>query len=326
MASFSIWCNRQFEPAQASLFEMACAPHRVRWAESMSASNLVAATSDDALVNECELAYGQPAPEDVAKSRKLQLICLSSAGYTRYDTPAFRNLCREKSITVCNASGVYDEPCAQHALAMMLANTRQLPGAIQSQITNRDWPYLPLRNKSDLITSAKTVLLVGYGAIARRLAELLVPFGATVRAFRRAVRGDENVKTYPIADLDRFLGDADHVVDLLPASDETKAFFDRPRFGRFNRGSHFYNLGRGDTVDQNALTEALSTGALGSAYLDVTSPEPLPADHPLWRAPNCFITPHTAGGTHDESVRQIAHFAENLRRFISREPFRDRII
>ncbi len=291
----------------------------------MTASNLVAAPSDDGLVNNCEIAFGQPSSDDVAKSKKLRLICLSSAGYTRYDTDAFRSTCKERQIVVCNASGVYDEPCAQHALGMMLATTRQLPGAMASQLSSKGWPYLPLRSKSELLGPETTVLLVGYGAIARRLAELLVPFRAKIIAFRRTVRGDEIVTAKLIAQFDDHLGDADHVVNILPASSETASYFDSKRLARIKRGAHFYNLGRGDTVDQAALATALTSGSLASAYLDVTTPEPLPSDHPLWTTPNCFITPHTAGGTHDEAERQIAHFADNLNRFERGETLRDRI-
>ena len=114
-------------------------------------------------------------------------------------------------------------------------------------------------------------------------------------------------------------------MNILPASHETSNFFDKTRLARFKAGSRFYNLGRGDTVDQSALIDALNAGRLGSAYLDVTSPEPLPSDDPLWTARNCYITPHTAGGTHDESDRQIAHFVDNLKRYERGEALRDRI-
>lgn len=291
----------------------------------MTASNLVAAPSDRALVEECELAYGQPSPEDVERSRKLRLICLSSAGYTRYDTAAFRAVCARKSIAVCNASGAYDEPCAQHALAMMLANARQLPEALISQSRTRGWPYLELRGRSTLLDSTTNVLLVGYGAIAQRLAELLSPFRVSTTAFRRSPRGDELVRTLPIADLDSSLPSADYVLNTLPDNHSTQNLFDAARFSRFRPGSHFYNLGRGNTVDQVALGDALRSGRLGSAYLDVTHPEPLPPEHPLWGTPNCYITPHTAGGTADEALRQINHFAENVSRFTTGRQLRDRI-
>ena len=100
----------------------------------------------------------------------------------------------------------------------------------------------------------------------------------------------------------------------------------RRRFAAVRPGAIFYNVGRGGTVDQHALLGALESGKLGAAYLDVTVPEPLPADHPLWTAPRCYITPHTAGGHSDEHERFVAHFIENLQRYTAGEPLLDRVI
>jgi phosphoglycerate dehydrogenase-like enzyme len=91
-------------------------------------------------------------------------------------------------------------------------------------------------------------------------------------------------------------------------------------------GAIFYNIGRGTTVDQAALAEALGSGRLSAAYLDVTDPEPLPPEHPLWTTPNCVITPHTAGGHSDEWDRLVDHFLANLRRHEAAEPLLDRVI
>ena len=91
-------------------------------------------------------------------------------------------------------------------------------------------------------------------------------------------------------------------------------------------GAVFYNIGRGTTVDQEALSDALRSGRLSAAYLDVTDPEPLPSEHPLWAMPNCFITPHTAGGHMDENEALVSHFLENLRFFVSGSPLINRII
>jgi phosphoglycerate dehydrogenase-like enzyme len=91
-------------------------------------------------------------------------------------------------------------------------------------------------------------------------------------------------------------------------------------------GAAFYNIGRGTTIDQAALAGALHAGRLRGAYLDVTDPEPLPPDHPLWAAPNCFITPHTAGGRDDEFERLVRHFLDNLRKLESGHELVDRIV
>jgi phosphoglycerate dehydrogenase-like enzyme len=98
------------------------------------------------------------------------------------------------------------------------------------------------------------------------------------------------------------------------------------RFAAMKPGAIFYNVGRGSTVDQEALLGALQQEQLGAAYLDVTVPEPLPPEHPLWIAPRCYITPHTAGGHSDEHERFVAHFIANLNRFTAGEPLLDRVM
>ena len=90
--------------------------------------------------------------------------------------------------------------------------------------------------------------------------------------------------------------------------------------------AYFYNIGRGATVDQGSLESALRMGTLAGAYLDVTSPEPLPNDHPLWTTPNCYITPHTAGGYNDEMMGLVNHFEANLRRFLDGIPLLNQVI
>jgi len=91
-------------------------------------------------------------------------------------------------------------------------------------------------------------------------------------------------------------------------------------------GAIVYNIGRGSTLDQTALLKELQGGRIGAAYLDVTEPEPLPPDHPLWATPNCFITPHTAGGHITEKLRHVNHFLDNLKRFELGQALRDRIL
>ena len=97
------------------------------------------------------------------------------------------------------------------------------------------------------------------------------------------------------------------------------------RLACFKTGSRFYNVGRGTTVDQTALLESLQSRRLNAAYLDVTDPEPLPPEHPLWTAPNCFITPHTAGGRHDQDEALVDHFLANLAAFQAGRPLADRV-
>jgi phosphoglycerate dehydrogenase-like enzyme len=122
------------------------------------------------------------------------------------------------------------------------------------------------------------------------------------------------------------LAEADHVINILPDNADSIRFFSTRRFAMMKRGAIFYNIGRGTTVDQDALVAALNSGHLGAAWLDVTDPEPLPTDHPLLKAPNCFITPHIAGGHLNESQTLVRHFLSNLRRFEAGVPLVDRIM
>jgi phosphoglycerate dehydrogenase-like enzyme len=103
-------------------------------------------------------------------------------------------------------------------------------------------------------------------------------------------------------------------------------YFDADKFQRMKPGALFYNIGRGSTVDQEALLAALGSGRLAAAYLDVMTPEPLPPDHPLWSAANCYITPHSAGGQNGEMRDLVMRFIENLRRFTGGKELRNRIV
>lgn len=270
-----------------------------------------------------EILFGQPDPQQALALPDLKWIQVTSAGYTRYDTPEFREALRAKGAVLTNSSSVFDEPCAQHLLAFLLAFARRLPDARDEQLGGRDWSVERRRLDSRLLQDGK-LLIVGYGAIARRLVELLAPFGIEIVAVRRKPKGDEAVSTHPIEELDRLLPEADYVANILPANASTDGLFDAAKFAKMQDGAFFANIGRGTTVDQDALLAALPR--LAAAYLDVTDPEPLPKDHPLWSAPGVFITPHTAGGHRGEEVRLVRHFLANLKRFQEGEQLTDRVI
>ncbi|RYG43658.1 D-2-hydroxyacid dehydrogenase [bacterium] len=270
-----------------------------------------------------EILFSQPPTDGALADPDLKWIQVTSAGFTRYDTDEFRSAMKAKGAQLTNSSSVFDEPCAQHALAFLLAFARQLPEAHREQLGPRDWSATKRRLDSRLLQEGR-VLIVGYGAIGRRLVELLAPFGIEIQAVRRSPRGDEPVPTFGMDRLETLLPEADYVVNLLPANAASERLFDGAKFERMKEGALFLNIGRGTTVDQAGLLEALPR--LGGAYLDVTDPEPLPREHPLWDAPNVVITPHTAGGHRGEDVRLVRHFLSNLRRFEAGEPLVDRVI
>jgi phosphoglycerate dehydrogenase-like enzyme len=320
----TVWTNAQFADGPRALLTAGLKAHRLIFSTQLSASNLAKAAPDPALA-EADVAFGQPDPDSVLASPRLRWAQLTTAGYTRYDTPDFRTAFGVRGGLLTNSSGVYDEPCAEQALAFMLAQARQLPASHESQRTDRAWPHLERRAISRLLLG-QSVVLLGFGAIGRRLAELLAPFHMRVTAVRRKPAGDENVAVVTEDQLDDALATADHVVNILPENPATIRFVNAARFGAMKPGAIFYNVGRGTTVDQDALLAALPTGTPGAAYLDVTDPEPLPPEHPLWTAPHCHITPHTAGGHDNEQERLVQHFLDNLGRFERGETLRDRVI
>ena len=319
----TIWCNPQVSDAARALLVEGTTAHRLVFSP-VATYNLDAGAPDPALLD-ADVAFGQPDPQTVMRAEKLAWVHLTSAGYARYDTAEFREALAARGAVLTNSSQVYAEPCAEHLFAFMLAQARQLMWTYEMQLTERSWKTEPLRVASRLLTG-QTMLLLGYGAIARRMVELVQPFGMNVVAVRRHPSGSEGVRTIREDEVEQALGAADHVVNTLPEGETTKHFMNAARFAAMKPGAIFYNVGRGSTVDQVALLAALQGEHLGAAYLDVTVPEPLPADHPLWSAPRCYITPHTAGGHSDEHERFVRHFLGNLTRFTSGEPLLDRVM
>lgn len=274
---------------------------------------------------EADVLFGQPDPELIAKATRLKWIQISSSGITRYDTPEFRSHLTDRGVPLCNSASVFNESCAAHTLSFMLAQARHLPRSLASRAGHGSDEWNEIRDTSTDLRG-QTVAIVGYGAIGRRLAELLAPFRMTLYGCRRSGRAEGGVQGITPEKLHEILPNCDHVINILPSSSETDGFFDAARFRVLKKGAVFYNIGRGTTVDQSALLSSLQNGSLSAAWLDVTDPEPLPDDHPLRSQPNCHITPHVAGGHKSESTTLVRHFLDNFQRYIAGEPFVDRAI
>lgn len=321
---YTIWTNGKFNDTATRMLEEGTRAHRLVVSANASASVLTAGNPDPELAT-ANIAFGQPDPNDSLQNPNLKWVEVSSAGYTRYDTDEFLGSFRNRGAAFTNACGVFADPCAQHVLAMMLALGRQLLPSYRDQLTDHSWHYAERRYDSRLLTG-QTVVLLGFGAIGRRLAELLAPFRMKVYALRKTNRSEQNVEIISESDLPKILPKAHHVVNILPAHESTDQFINQSRLALLNASARFYNVGRGSTVDQNALAAALQSMRLSSAYLDVMDPEPLPPEHPLWTTPNCYITPHTAGGRHDQDETLVRHFLDNLIAFERGTPMQDRVV
>ncbi len=312
-----VWTNAALEPAARARLEEALAAggHRLVVSKNASAS-VLAAGGADPLLAEADVAFGQPDAGACRALPRLQWIALTSAGYTRYDNEETMEALRARGAVLTNASSVFAEPCAQHALAMMLALSRQLPASLAEQLGERGWKYFEHRAASRLL-NGQTVLLLSYGAIAKRLVELLAPFGMKIYALRRRAYSERGVHVIAEEKLSAVLPLADHVVNILPENEATLGYVNARRLALVKPGAYFYNLGRGPTVDERALAEALESGRLGGAYLDVFATEPLPPTSPLWTTRNCWLTPHTAGGRSDQDEALVTLFLHNLGRFVA---------
>lgn len=308
---------------------MACLREETRGHELISPPALSGTVLEpggvDERFSEAEIVLGQPAPDAVAGAKDLRWVHVSSSGITRYDTPAFRSLAAEMGLAVTNSAHVYNEACADHVLSFMLAQSRRLIEGLGTPRfgSGEDWnrhrnACVPLRGQR--------VLIAGYGAIGERLTELLAPYAMTIQGYRRTPRGDEPVQMLRDAEFSSALREADHVVNILPESPSTRGFFNRERFRGMKAGATFYNIGRGATVNQEALLEQFAHDPGFHAWLDVTDPEPLPPGHALWRESRCRITPHVAGGHRGEALVLVRHFTANLRRFERGEVLFDRIM
>lgn len=269
-------------------------------------------------LEDAEIILGNPTDAQIAACPNLKWIQLTNAGVNNYvNRPALK----ERGILLTCASGAFGQSISECVLAMVLSLYKHLNlfRDNQNECLWRDAG----RQKSP---RGKKLLVLGAGDIGRSVAQILSPFGVRAVGVRtHAAAGDELFQKYITLDeVDSYLPEADIVVCSLPETDKTIGFFDAGRIALMNKDAILVNVGRGSLIDCGALAEALDRGTLYGAALDVTSPEPLPADHPLWRCKNAIITPHATGGSFghltetEEKICEIA--TENLKRYLKGEP------
>ena len=324
MTSLTIWCNAKFNEAVIAELRERTAGHRLVFPSALQKSNLAVGGADPLLVD-ADIAFGQPDPQQIMTLPKLKWVQLTTTGYTRYDRDDLRAAFRARGAAMTNSSSVYSEPCAEHAMAFLLALARRLPQCMDDQRGARPWHPLDHRARNHVLCG-QTIVILGFGAIASRLVELLAPYRMNIIAVRRKPAGNEPCRVVSTEQVSEVLPQADHVMNILPSTSTTDGFMNRQRIGQMKPGAIYYNIGRGTTQDQSALIDALQGGHLSAAYLDVTDPEPLPPEHPLWTTPHCYITPHTAGGRAEEFHALVRHFAENFERWRTGRDMVDRII
>jgi len=246
--------------------------------------------------------------EPVPRLSGVRVVQTLTAGYDRV-----AGLLRG-GVTLCTARGLHDSSTAEHALGLILAAQRELPRWVRAQEAGR-WEHAHTRS-----LAGSRVLIVGYGSIGSALESRLRACEAeTVRVARRA-RPDEEVSG--VADLDGLLPSADIVVLTTPLTAETRGLLDARRLALLPDGALVVNISRGPVLDTSAILAQTASGRLRAA-LDVTDPEPLPPDHPLWHSPGTLITPHVAGGAATFYPRATDFIVQQVRSFAAGQPLRN---
>ncbi|MFZ0392804.1 MAG: NAD(P)-dependent oxidoreductase [Terracidiphilus sp.] len=240
-------------------------------------------------------------------------------------------------VTICNAHGAHNIPTAEWTISAILAMLKQFPLFLDIQ-HSANWrrrkeaaqEYARLtgdtrQHHPDVMAeelTGKTVLLVGYGAIGQEIERMLAPF--CVEPIRIARNARAAPRVHAVSALDSMLPLAEIIVLILPLTDESRGLIGARQFALMRQGALLVNSARGAIVQTDALVNALNQGKIRAA-LDVTEPEPLPPEHPLWRCPNLLITPHVAGSSPQFAERAFKVAAAELRRYLNGEPFHNAV-
>jgi phosphoglycerate dehydrogenase-like enzyme len=223
-------------------------------------------------------------------------------------------------VVITSGRSLHDATVSEHALALTLAAARHLHRTVRAQIGHRWASELgglqPLDNAQGFTTLRDaTVVIWGFGGIGRALARLLSGLGANVVGVARSARSEDGYRV--VDDIDAALPTADVLMMILPSAPSTDRALDARRLALLPRHAWVVNVGRGSTVDEDALVDALRTGGIAGAALDVTRTEPLPVESPLWDLPDVIITPHAAGG---RPLGAAALIRKNARALVSGTP------
>lgn len=285
----------------------------------------------DALAN-CEVFYTDmffPNPEAMPLLRWLQFH------WAGIEYALDQPLLKKADLVVTTMSGAAMAQLAEFAMTMMLAVGHRLPALVANQQA-AEWTNDRLKRFVPKELRGSTVGIVGYGSIGRELARLLQPFNATILAAKRDVMHPEDKgysppglgdpegnlfrRLYPVEARGSMIKECDFVVITVPLTPETRGLIGKREFELMKPGAYLIDISRGGVVDEAALLDALTSGKIAGAALDVFASEPLPKTHPLWKAQNAFVTPHIATSSNHYERAAAEMFAVNLERYLSGLP------
>jgi phosphoglycerate dehydrogenase-like enzyme len=261
-----------------------------------------------------DIITGHPHPKMLKAAANLKWLHLQSAGVNGYDR---REIYGNPDTIVTRAAGVHAVAIAEHSIAMALSLNRLMPQHYKNQ-RQHEWGLL--KAKYEIFGS--TALILGTGCLATEIAKRLGSFGCRVHGLRRDISKPAMYfdKVYSTDSLKEAVAEADYIFNTLPLTEATKGIIGRAEFNLMKPRMIIINVGRGDTIDQQALIDALQSGKIYGAGLDVTSPEPLPPDSPLWDMENVIITPHCSAWSDNTDKRRGDCFLIQLEKFVKGEP------
>lgn len=263
------------------------------------------------LFREAEIVFGWSRAvetEGLAQDSKLKWVQSWSAGVDKLPL----KLLEQRNVILTGASGVHPVQMTETVFAMLLSFSRNLHVAVRNQ-AQRKW------DSSGRFTEleGKTMGIVGAGTIGIETARIAKAFGMHTIGLRRSGQPQPHFdRMLDRSGLDELLAASDVVVNILPQTEETAKLFGQEQFARMKPTAWFINIGRGQAVDTDALMDALNNGIIAAAGLDVTDPEPLPENHPLWNLDNVIITPHVGGSSDRYNEKTVALFLENLQAYL----------
>ena len=267
--------------------------------------------------DKADIILGQPSVEQIKECKNLKWLQISSAGADAYakHPEVFKN------IKLTTVSGAFGQSISEWTLALTLSLYKHL-NLFRDNQNAGVWKDEGVQ----LSPTNKRVLILGCGDLGTSIAQIFKLFSCHTTGIRRHASLEKPPcfdEVYTLDSLDAQLPGADIVVGTLPETDKTKDLLDERRLSLLHPDAILVNVGRGSLIDLNALAVLLKSGLIRGAALDVSAPEPLPKDHPLWRIPSCIITPHASGGSFghlketEEKIYEICR--ENLRRYLSGE-------
>ena len=259
-----------------------------------------------------EIVFGRIPPHLLIELKNLKWLHLGSAGANGMTD---RSLYANKQTILTKSSGTFGVSMSEHIIGMMIALSRDFGHYYKKQSDGEwcnEWP-------THLDISGSTALVIGLGDIGTEVCKRLISFGCHIIGFRRdASKPHEIVRDVrPLSRLRESLPEADYIIVCTPGTTETEKLFGQKEFESMKKRTIIINVGRGIIIDTDALAGVLNKRMIGGAGLDVTEPEPLPAGHPLWSAPNVFITPHVSAPTKVTAERRVKIFTDLLKRYLA---------